>query len=77
MILLIVVLSYPASIFIPNLYMCIIEIFGFCCLEPSSLLPIGTSHDPLMSVKLVLSLSIKLDGIPLFVLCRLYHTLYL
>ena len=71
---LIVLLYSPIYMFIPTLSICLLVIVIFCYLYQSSLLTLGNSHNPLMSVQLMLSFFIQVYFIPVPVLYRLYHT---
>ena len=70
-------ISSPTSMFIPTLSVYILGIVRFCYLELSCLMLLDNSHDPLLSIKFILSLSIRLDALPVSVVYILYHTLYL
>ena len=72
----IVLLYSPTSIFLPTIYLRILGIVGFCYMEQSSLLPLGTSRDLLLSVQLMVSLSIQADIIIMPVVYGLDHTFY-
>ena len=72
----IVLLYYPTYMFLPILSIFLLGIVGLCYLYQPSLLPFGTSHDPLLSVQLMLSFSIKVDFLPVPVVYRSDHTLY-
>ena len=67
----IVLMSSTASMFLINISICLLVIIGFCSMDESSLRILDTSHYPLLSVELILSLSIQLDVILVPVLYRL------
>ena len=74
---LIVLLYYPSSMFLSTLSRFLIFIVGFQSMDKSSLMNIGTSHDPLLSVQFILPLSVQLDVIHMPSIYILYHTSYL
>ena len=56
---------------------CILVTVGLCYLDQLSLMPLGTSQNPLLSIKLRTSLSIKVDVITVPICYSLAQTLYL
>ena len=73
----IVLLYYPTYMFLPIISIFLLGVVGLCYLDQSSLIPLGTLHDPLLHVKLMLSFSIQVYFLPVPVVYRLDHTLYL
>ena len=73
---LIVLISPSTSMFIPTIYICLLDIVGFCYLNQSPLIPLGTLHDNILYIKLILLLYFQVDFLPVPVIYILDHILY-
>ena len=72
-----VLLSSTISMFIPNIFICIIFIVVICHIYQSFLLHRGTSYNHLLSVQLTLSFTTQISVIPAPVFFKWNHNLYL
>ena len=71
-----VILSSPTSMFLPNISISLLGIVGLYYLKQSTLLSLGNSHDPVLYVQLMLSLYIQVDVQYMPVKYRLDHAFY-
>ena len=66
----------PISIFIPNISIFIIDLMVLCYMYQSSLMILGTSHNPLLSVQFMLSFSTHMVVLSMTLFCKWNHILY-